>query len=293
MQNENTEIRAMSPDLIRDYTNAFKGLATELVAGSSLPKGIKTAGDFIMYMQAGRDLGITLTEALNSLAFINWKMTMYWPKLIARARQFGYKFKFDEWTEEIKKIQEDGSEKMNYNKYCTCTMWHKDSPEDVRTERRDLIKANKAGLLGKDVWKNYTETMLRYRAIGDCIKFFAPEAMSGVSMYEEVRDYSVENSDYQVVEPKRESSLVQVWIIEGDTMDWFANFVDAGTPDETETIQTEEPQEVVEARQFEAGDIITYKKKQYKLEEIMEDKVILESEDGEIITADLSKIKFA
>jgi hypothetical protein len=56
MQNENTEIRAMSPDLIRDYTNAFKGLATELVAGSSLPKGIKTAGDFIMYMQAGRDL---------------------------------------------------------------------------------------------------------------------------------------------------------------------------------------------------------------------------------------------
>jgi hypothetical protein len=75
-------------------------------------------------------------------------------------------------------------------------------PEDVRTERRDLIKANKAGLLGKDVWKNYTETMLRYRAIGDCIKFFAPEAMSGVSMYEEVRDYSVENSDYQVVEPK-------------------------------------------------------------------------------------------
>ena len=172
-------------------------------------------------------------------------------------------------------------------------MWHKDSPEDVRTERWDLIKANKAGLLGKDVWKNYTETMLRYRAIGDCIKFFAPEAMSGVSMYEEVRDYSVESSDYQVVEPKRESSLVQVWIIEGDTMDWFANFVDAGTPDETETIQTEEPQEVVEARQFEAGDIITYKKKQYKLEEIMEDKVILESEDGEIITADLSKIKFA
>ena len=71
MQNENTEIRAMSPDLIRDYTNAFKRLATELVAGSSLPKGIKTAGDFIMYMQAGRDLGITLTEALNSLAFIN------------------------------------------------------------------------------------------------------------------------------------------------------------------------------------------------------------------------------
>lgn len=135
--------------------------------------------------------------------------------------------------------------------------------------------------------------MLRYRAIGDCIKFFAPEAMSGVSMYEEVRDYSVVDSDYQIVEPKKESSLVQVGVIDGDTMDWFTNFVDAVTPDETETIEAEEPQEVVEAREFEAGDIVIFKKKQYRIEEIMEDKVILESEEGEIVTADLSKIKFA
>jgi hypothetical protein len=76
-------------------------------------------------------------------------------------------------------------------------------------------------------------------------------------------------------------------------MDWFTNFVDASTPDEAETIEAEELQEVVEAKQFEAGDIVVFKKKQYRLEEVMDDKVILESEEGEIITADLSKIKLA
>ncbi|TXG85975.1 MAG: hypothetical protein E6R13_01355 [Spirochaetes bacterium] len=77
--------------------------------------------------------------------------------------------------------------------YCICTMWHKDDKEDVRTEKRDLLKANKAGLLSKDVWKSYPETMLRYRAVNECIKFFAPEVLAGVSMYEEVKDIAPDN----------------------------------------------------------------------------------------------------
>ena len=101
--------------------------------------------------------------------------------------------------------------------------------------------------------------------------------------------YSVENSDYQIVETKKESSLVQVGVIDGDTMDWFTNFVDAGTPDETETIEAEEPQEIVEAKQFEAGDIIIYKKKQYRLEEIMDDKVILENTPTQSAITDISQ----
>ena len=100
-------------------------------------------------------------------------------------------------------------------------MRSKESPEDVRIEKRDLLKANKAGLLTKDVWVSYPETMLRYRAINECIKFFAPEALGGVAMYEEVKDIPVEN--YIEPQVKKEASISV--ITEGDTMEGFNDFV--------------------------------------------------------------------
>ena len=188
---------------------------------------------------------------------------MYGPKLIARVRQLGYVFKFQEWFEAV----ENSDGWTGKNLYCICTMWHKDNKDDVRTERRDLLKANKAGLLWKDVRLNYTETMLRYRAIHECIKFFAPEALGGVAMYEEVKDITPDYIDGT-------SNSDNAWtIINVDqvawnwTMDWFSDFVEwekeiiindnSGGTDETKI------------KPFEVGDIVKYKKKEYSIEEIM------------------------
>lgn len=280
-----TEITAITPSSIKEYAEAFGKMAEMLVGGNSLPKAIKTKSDLVMYMQASKDLGLTLTESFNSLAFINGRMSMYGPKVIARARQAGYKFKFNEWFETVE--NSDGT--TGRNLYCSCTMWHIDDKEDTRTERWDLLKAHKAGLLWKDVRKNYPETMLRYRAVNECIKFFAPDVLAGVAMYEEVKDITPDYIDGN-------SNSDNAWtIINVDqvawnwTMDWFSDFVEW----EKEIIINENSggADETKIKPFEVGDIVKYKKKEYSIEEIMDDKVMLYSEDGEAITINLSDVK--
>ncbi len=294
MQNEITTI---NPSSIREYAEAFWKLADMLVGGNSLPKACKTKSDLVMYMQASKDLGLTLTEAFNSLAFINGRMSMYGPKVIARARSLGYKLKFDEWVEKVKVTQSDGSEKTSNNSYCICTMWHKDNVDDVRTEKRDLLKANKAGLLSKDVWINYTETMLRYRAVNECIKFFAPEVLAGVSMYEEVKDITPDNFiDWNV--GNQSWSIIADQVVWNGTIEWFSDFVEWGETKEVEASNVVADETAVAHSKgfevwFEVWDIVKYKKNEYSIEEILDEKVILFSESGECITVNLSDIKYA
>lgn len=285
MQNE---ITAINPVSIREYAEAFWKLADMLVGGNSLPKACKTKSDLVMYMQASKDLGLTLTEAFNSLAFINGRMSMYGPKVIARARSLGYKFSFQEWIDEIKNW-----ESTSRNMYCICTMWHKDDKEDVRTEKRDLLKANKAGLLSKDVWKSYPETMLRYRAVNECIKFFAPEVLAGVSMYEEVKDIAPDNFiDWNI--DNQAWSIITDQVVGNGTIEWFSDFVEwwENKEDQESNVVADETA-VVHTKGFEVWDIVKYKKNEYSIEEILDEKVILFSESGECITVNLSDIKYA
>ena len=48
--------------------------------------------------------------------------------------------------------------------------------------------AAKAGLVNKDVWKNYTRNMLFARAISNACRFFCPEVISGYYTTEELED---------------------------------------------------------------------------------------------------------
>ena len=48
--------------------------------------------------------------------------------------------------------------------------------------------AAKAGLVNKDVWKNYPKNMLFARAVSNACRFYCPEVISGYYSTEELED---------------------------------------------------------------------------------------------------------
>lgn len=158
----------------------IKTVATYFVESKALPKWVDNAGKLVMIMQAGRDLGLSVTNSMSGLAIINGVITVYGWVAAMLMKRAGYMRTI---TPMIEEFANDGARIDVVRKL---TIWHKDRKDHVAELEYRRSDATRAGLTTKwDVRKNYPDTMMYRKLLAKARKEFCPEVLDGTPMYED------------------------------------------------------------------------------------------------------------
>jgi hypothetical protein len=150
--------------------NGTGGLAEKIefaraLAGASLiPRAFQEQpANILVAMELGEALNIASIVAINEINVINGAPSLSASLMAALARQAGHKVR----------ITGDDHE-------ATCTIIRADDPDFEHTATWDEAKARKGGLWGKGHWAKDPGTMLRWRAISECVRFACSEVLGGI-----------------------------------------------------------------------------------------------------------------
>ena len=126
-------------------------------------------------IQYGMEIGLSPMQAIQSIAVINGKPSIYGDGLIGLCLSFS----------ECEYIDEQFDEKTMT---ATCKVKRKGRPEVMSAFSKE--KAMNAKLWGKDgPWKTYPERMLKMRARGFALRDAFADRLKGIITAEEARDY--------------------------------------------------------------------------------------------------------
>jgi hypothetical protein len=143
----------------------------EIFSKSAMFPDVKSQAQAVVKILAGREIGLTPFESMASIYIVNGKLALTskaMSGLIKRSKKYDYSIKKLDEVECIIDITKDG--------------------EVVGTSTFTFKDAAKAGLVNKDVWKNYTRNMLFARAISNACRFYCPDVISGYYTTEELED---------------------------------------------------------------------------------------------------------
>ena len=147
----------------------------EIFSKSGMFPDIKSATQAVVKIMAGKELGMTPFQSMASIYIVNGKLALTsqaMSSLIKKTKKYDYKVvKLDE-TE--------------------CSIDFYGSEEKIGNSTFTFKDAAKAGLVNKDVWKNYPKNMLFARALSNGARFYAPDAICGYYTKEEVEDLAEE-----------------------------------------------------------------------------------------------------
>jgi hypothetical protein len=169
-------------------------MAGELVKSGLLPNAIKTPAAALAIIQTGMELGLPPMYALRKISVINGRPVVEAEVMLAMIyRDHGDNaVLFDETSAErcVVRYKRRGWEK--YQRFS----W-------------TIDEAQKAGLLGKDVWKQYPPAMLRARCISAMARAGFPDTIGGLYVHEEVGG-EVEVRDGEIVPLDRPQAVVSM-----------------------------------------------------------------------------------
>jgi len=171
-----TESFSLTP---RSLDEAMK--YSEMLARSTIiPKYYQgKAADVLIAVQMGQELGLKPIQALQNIAVINGKPSIYGDACIALVKSHPA-------FEDIKEYFDDTTDTAHCEIKRKGQSWHKTS-----FSRKD---AEKASLWGKQgPWTQYPKRMLQMRARGFNLRDSFPDALQGLIFAEEAQDYPVEN----------------------------------------------------------------------------------------------------
>ena len=147
---------------------------SKLIADSELvPKDYRgKPGNVVIAIQMGADVGLSPMQAIQSIAVINGRASMWGDTLLALVQAHAD-------FEDIQERVESG--------VATCTLKLRGRQPTVRTFSRD--DAKRAGLLGKQgPWTQHENRMLQMRARGFALRDGAAYILRGFTSAEEQRD---------------------------------------------------------------------------------------------------------
>jgi len=144
------------------------------VANSSLaPKGLQTPEQIMIAVQTGLEVGLSPMQAIQSIAVINGRPTIWGDACLALAMGR------EDFVDCIETAAPDGT--------ATCLIKRRGRAELSRSF--SIEDAKKAGLWGKaGPWQQYPKRMLQMRARSWAIRDAFPDALKGIGIAEEVRD---------------------------------------------------------------------------------------------------------
>lgn len=179
------------------YQN-FKTIGQDFFESKALPSRIDNVQKVVMVMQAGHDLWLSPTQAINGLYMVNGKITVYWETAILLMKQAWYQVEILESTSQKAKVKISKgwvSQEFEYT----------------------IEEAKHAWLFGRKmwIWEKFPRQMLLYKAFAYARKFFAPDCLGWYLIKEEL--------DWEVIE----STPVD----EAEALDWFGKQDEADLSD--------------------------------------------------------------
>jgi hypothetical protein len=168
--------RAIVP---QDFEGAWR-IASAVCKAQMAPRGLDTPEKAMVAIMHGLEVGLTPMNALQSIAVVNGRPTIWGDGAIGLTRASGLL----EWMDE----EYEGAEYEDAFK-AICLVKRKGEPRPVRSEF-SVGDAKKAGLWGKQgPWQQYPKRMLKMRARAFALRDSFADVLKGLSIKEEVEDY--------------------------------------------------------------------------------------------------------
>lgn len=155
---------------------------------------VKSAAQGAVKILAGREIGLSPMQSINSFYFVGGRLAMMAQAMAALIKKSNkYDYQIDEQTAEG----------------CSITFYQitGDKKEKIGTSVFDKVKAAKAGIINKDNWKNYPENMYFVRALANGARWFCPDAISGFYTVEELQDLEPITSKEKVITINEEGEV--------------------------------------------------------------------------------------
>lgn len=166
---------------------SFEGLyrMSKIMAASGLmPKGVSTVEAVFVAVQNGLELGLSPMQAVQSIAVINGRPSIWGDTVLALVRRSGL---LDDFQETITGAGETLAAR--------CTAKRKGEASPIVREF-SYADAKQAGLWGKEgPWRSYPKRMMQMRARSWVLRDGFGDVLKGLRVAEEVMDY---DADLQV-----------------------------------------------------------------------------------------------
>jgi hypothetical protein len=215
MENKDTAVQTVQPQLspviagpkglqIADLDSLWR--FSGYVASSGLaPKGIQSREAIFVAIQMGMEVGLTPMAALQNIAVINGRPSIWGDAQLGVVRSTGELEQFAEWYED--KGQKIPRNPTTFTDTLTAVCRVKRRGYEAAESSFAVSDAKSANLWGKDgPWKQYPARMLRMRARSFALRDQFGDALRGMHTAEEVAD----QGSYVDVETERvESEKVQ------------------------------------------------------------------------------------
>lgn len=151
-------------------------------------------GDCLIAMQWGNEIGLKTLQALQCIASINGKPSVYGDAGKAILLAAGCI------------IEEDDTETIKANGIARCKITRPGRPPTIRTF--SLEDAKTAGLLNKEgPWRNYPQRQMAWRAFWFAARDAASDILRGMNGAEEVADYEHTTKDMGAAEEVRPTTV--------------------------------------------------------------------------------------
>lgn len=167
---------------------------SQAVAKSGLaPKGIQTPEAVLIAVEMGLEVGLPPMAALQNIAVINGRPSLWGDAQLAVCRGTGELEEFSEWYEQAGKKLTRNPSQFTDDTTAVCRVKRKGG-EAVETGF-SVSDAKTAGLWGKDgPWKQYPARMLKFRARSFALRDGFGDALRGLRAAEEVMDDPIESA---------------------------------------------------------------------------------------------------
>ena len=163
----------------------------KVFAESGLFPDIKSASQGLVKVLAGKELGLSPIQSLNSFYFVNGRIGIVaqtMGALIKNSKKYDYEIK--EHTVEV----------------CEIAFYRIDSDkkELIGSSKFGKVEAAKSGVINKDNYKNYPMNMYFARALSNGARWFCPDAISAFYTVEELQDIEPIKPTTTTIELKNE-----------------------------------------------------------------------------------------
>lgn len=162
-------------------------MADAMAKANLLPRQYQqNPANVFVAIQMGDALGIKPIVAINEVNVINGTPSLSASLMQSLARAAGHK------------VRVSGDDTR-----AVCQIVRNDDPDYTHEAVWDQAKAQKAGLWGKGHWAKDPGTMLRWRAISECVRFACSEVLGGIKYTpDEVADFNPSPSFAAPTQPR-------------------------------------------------------------------------------------------
>lgn len=181
----------------------MKIVAQEFVKDGAVSPDVKNASQMLMKLQAGSEMGMGITESLNSLYIVNGKITIFGQAVIGRIKKGGWSVAYQEGADNgvadkewCKAIVYRGG-KPKYDEDFNFAGFD-EQPDEIYTHTMLFSDAKASDGANGPGWKlgRNRALKLRYGAVSAILKTYLPELLGGTSdVKEAAEDYRTTKED--------------------------------------------------------------------------------------------------